>query len=57
MIAGMMNVEDRVYHGPVLCSDGTEKSIRWRNSLLREECGSVSGVVSSGEIISEEGKE
>ncbi|HJK20177.1 MAG TPA: PAS domain-containing protein, partial [Methanocorpusculum sp.] len=57
MISGMMNVEDRVYHGPVLCSDGTEKSIRWRNSLLREECGSVSGVVSSGEIISEEEKE
>ena len=57
MVSGMMNVEDRVYHGPVLCSDGTEKSIRWRNSLLREECGSVSGVVSSGEIISEEEKE
>lgn len=54
MIAGMLNVEDRIYSGPVLCSDGTEKSIRWRNSLLRKECGSVAGVVSSGEIIPEE---
>lgn len=54
MVSGMLNVEGRVYHGPVRCSDGTEKSIRWRNSLLREECGSVAGVVSSGEIIPEE---
>ena len=54
MVSGMLNVEDRVYHGPVRCSDGTVKSIRWRNSLLREECGSVAGVVSSGEIIPEE---
>lgn len=56
MVSGMLNVEDRVYHGPVRCSDGTVKSIRWRNSLLREECGSVAGVVSSGEIIPEEEK-
>lgn len=57
MVSGMLNVEDRVYRGPVLCSDGTVKSIRWRNSLLREECGSVAGVVSSGEIIPEEEKQ
>ena len=57
MISGMLDVEDRVYRGPVLCSDGTEKSIRWRNTLLREDCGSVAGVVSSGEIIPERKKE
>ncbi|MDU9375747.1 hypothetical protein McpSp1_03260 [Methanocorpusculaceae archaeon Sp1] len=55
LISGMVDVEDHVYSGTVLCSDGTEKSIRWRNSLLREECGTVAGVVSSGEIIPDEG--
>ena len=54
MLAGMLDVTDRAYSGPVLCSDGTEKILRWRNSLLREECGSVAGVVSSGEIIGPE---
>lgn len=54
MLAGMLDVTDRAYSGPVLCSDGTEKTLRWRNSLLREECGSVAGVVSSGEIIGPE---
>ncbi len=54
LLSGQVDVEDRVYRGPVLCSDGTEKSIRWRNALLREECGTVAGVVSSGEIIPDE---
>jgi PAS domain S-box-containing protein len=51
MVSGMLNVEDRVHFDPVLCSDGTEKSIRWRDSLLREGCVNVTGVVFSGKII------
>jgi PAS domain S-box-containing protein len=51
MMSGRASVEDKIYHGPILCSDGTEKSIQWRNSLLREKCGSIAGVISSGEII------
>ncbi|MBE6507678.1 MAG: PAS domain S-box protein [Methanocorpusculum parvum] len=39
------------YKGEVLCADGTEKEIFWRSSILREECGAVSGIVTSGELI------
>ena len=39
------------YKGEILCADGTEKEILWRCSLLREECGAVSGIVTSGELI------
>ena len=39
------------YKGEILCADGTEKEILWRSSLLREECGAVSGIVTSGELI------
>ena len=39
------------FNGVVLCADGTEKEIFWRSSILREECGAVSGIVTSGELI------
>ncbi len=39
------------YEGEVLCSDGLELEIFWRSSILREECGSVSGIVTSGELL------
>ncbi len=39
------------YRGEILCADGTEIEICWRSSVLREECGSVSGIVTSGELI------
>lgn len=39
------------FNGFVLCADGTEKEIFWRSSILREECGAVSGIVTSGELI------
>lgn len=51
MLLGNDPGDDHVYNGLVLCADGTEKMLQWRNALLREECGSVSGVVSSGEIV------
>jgi PAS domain S-box-containing protein len=42
---------DTVFQGYILLSDGTRKLFRWRTSLLREECGSVSAVVLSGEPV------
>ena len=42
---------NHVYEGLVLCKDGTEKILRWRNSPLREESGTIAGIVSSGEIM------
>ena len=51
IIAGHNYTEERTYQGVVRCKDGTEKTLRWRNTPLREECGSISGVVSSGELI------
>jgi PAS domain S-box-containing protein len=57
MMSGMLNVEERVYRCPVFCGDGTEKSILWCDSLLREECGNVTDVVFSGKLILDEDKE
>jgi len=51
IIAGNIHDDDHVYEGAVRCKDGTEKLLRWRNTLLREDCGSISGIVSSGEVI------
>ena len=51
IISGKVRDDDYVYEGTVLCKDGAEKTLRWRNTPLYEECGSISGVVSSGELI------
>ncbi len=51
IIAGNIHDDDYVYEGAVRCKDGTEKNLRWRNTPLREDCGSISGIVSSGELI------
>ncbi len=51
IIAGNFHEDDYVYEGVVRCKDGTEKTLRWRNTPLREECGSISGIVSSGEVV------
>lgn len=51
LIAGNIRDDDYVYEGVVRCKDGTEKTLRWRNTPLHEECGSISGIVSSGEVI------
>lgn len=51
IIAGKVRDDDYAYVGAVLCKDGAEKTLRWRNAPLYEECGSISGVVSSGELI------
>jgi len=51
IISGKVRDDDYVYEGTVLCKDGAEKTLRWRNTPLYDECGSISGVVSSGELI------
>ncbi|MDR3101909.1 MAG: PAS domain S-box protein [Methanocalculaceae archaeon] len=51
IISGMLNVEGHIYSGPAVCSNGNEIFIQWHHALLRENCGSVIGVVSSGDII------
>lgn len=51
IITGKVRDDDYAYEGTVLCKDGTEKTLRWKNAPLYEECGSISGVVSSGELI------
>ncbi|MDD4132812.1 MAG: PAS domain S-box protein [Methanocorpusculum sp.] len=51
MIAGKIPDINHVYEGLVICKDGTEKILRWRNSPLREDCGTIAGIVSSGEIM------
>lgn len=54
LISCQLAAEGRAYCGPVLLRDGTEKILRWKNSLLKEECGSVAAVVSSGELVGKE---
>jgi PAS domain S-box-containing protein len=51
LIAGNFHEDDYVYEGVVRCKDGTEKTLRWRNTPLHEECGSIAGIVSSGEVV------
>ncbi len=45
---------NRVVENPVLTSGGLEKSIRWSNTLLHDEDGAITGILSFGEDITEE---
>lgn len=51
MVSSVTTEDFAQYKGAVLCADGTEKEILWKSSILREECGAVSGIVTSGELI------
>ena len=37
----------------VLCGDGGEKIVAWHNAVLRDEAGRITGVLSSGEDVTE----
>jgi PAS domain S-box-containing protein len=39
------------YEGPVVTSSGEERIIAWRNTILRDESGEITGTLSSGEDI------
>ena len=45
---------NRVIENPVLTSGGTEKSIRWNNTVLHDENGAITGILAFGEDITEE---
>jgi|GEM_PF-642594 len=42
-----------LYENPILSITGQERLIRWRNSLLRDEHGRITGTLSAGEDITE----
>jgi PAS domain S-box-containing protein len=41
------------YENPIVCSDGTERLILWHNSLLQDTTGQITGILSSGQDITE----
>lgn len=41
------------YENPILTKDGTQKTILWRNSLITNSEGKITGVVCSGEDVTE----
>ena len=40
--------------GPVLTRDGHTRRVRWRNQLLRNDVGQITGVLSAGEDVTEQ---
>ena len=44
------------YENPVLTKQGRERIIAWHNAVLRDEAGTVTGILSSGEDITERRK-
>ncbi|MCD6361183.1 MAG: PAS domain S-box protein, partial [Armatimonadetes bacterium] len=45
--------EMSVGENPVLCADGSERLISWRNAVLRDARGEITGTLSSGEDVTE----
>ncbi|HAR96598.1 MAG TPA: histidine kinase, partial [Deltaproteobacteria bacterium] len=41
------------YDNPVLCRDGSQRLITWHNSFFTDETGRITGILSSGEDITE----
>lgn len=48
--------EFEYFENPALCRDGRQRLIAWHNAVLRDEKGSIVGVLSSGEDITERKK-
>ena len=44
------------YENPVLCKNGSERLIRWENTVLKNENGEISGVLSIGNDITDREK-
>ena len=55
LVAGGIEIKE-YYENPVLTRDGEERVIIWHNSVLRDEVGTITGILSSGEDISESKK-
>jgi PAS domain S-box-containing protein len=45
---------DKPFENPVLTRSGTEKVIRWHNTVLHDESGEISGILGFGEDITDE---
>jgi PAS domain S-box-containing protein len=43
-----------VYENPVVRADGTERLVAWRNSVLRDADGRITGTLSSGDDVTEQ---
>ncbi|MFX0123206.1 MAG: PAS domain S-box protein [Candidatus Hodarchaeota archaeon] len=44
---------DEYFENPIVTSDGEEKIIAWHNTILKDKEGKITGILSSGEDISE----
>lgn len=52
LLAGDLEVSE-YYENPILTSDGEERIIAWKNAILRDKKGNITGTLSSGEDITE----
>lgn len=41
------------YENPIICRDGSERLISWRNNVLKNEHGAISGILSIGTDVTE----
>jgi PAS domain S-box-containing protein len=53
LVAGQIQ-PDQPFENPVLTRGGTEKIIRWHNTVLHDESGAITGILGFGEDITEE---
>ncbi|MFA5267458.1 MAG: PAS domain S-box protein, partial [Methanoregula sp.] len=53
LVAGQVQ-PDQAFENPVLTRGGTEKIIRWHNTVLRDESGAIAGILGFGEDITGE---
>lgn len=53
LMAGQIETA-RAYENPVVRLDGTERLIAWRNSVLRDADGRITGTLSSGDDVTEQ---
>jgi PAS domain S-box-containing protein len=53
LVAGQVQ-SDQAFENPVLTRGGTEKTIRWHNTVLHDERGTITGTLDFGEDITDE---
>lgn len=56
IISGQLEIA-REYENTVLCRDGSERLIAWQNAFFKDDTGKITGVLSSGEDITERKKD
>jgi len=53
LLAGTRDIVDEYHENSVLARDGTEKILLWHNSVIRDDTGKITGILSSGLDITE----